>query len=41
MTYGVFCRMSAFAALAVGWEQERHNAISSQDLAAQLGLKYP
>ena len=36
----VFCLIPAFAALAVGFEQKRYNAISSQDLAAQLGLKY-
>ena len=35
----VFCLIPAFAALAVGFEQKRYNAISSQDLAAQLGLK--
>lgn len=33
-----FCLIPAFAALAVGFEQKRYNAISSQDLAAQLGL---
>lgn len=32
--------ISAFAALAVGFEQKQHNAINSQDLAAQLDLKY-
>lgn len=28
------------AALVAGFEQKRHHAISSQDLAAQLDLRY-
>lgn len=36
-----FCLSPAFAAPAVGFDQKRYDAISSQDLAAQLGGKYP